>query len=523
MATVMAALADQNATEDSKPLISLDLHAETGTDRHRGRRMTLWDQKVENYKVIFNKTIAGRYKEGETGYDEIGVLLITWEKDDLLCRRTEVPRLRDIFQNKFGYAVEEYRIPSQRSGTGLAAALATFAHRYDSPNKMAIVYYGGHGDFIDNRFGIYAKQVADGEGDPSAFLDDALSQLKLPDTDILTIIDCCYAARAFSRSEIGKRKFELLAATPATEPTRRPDHEKSFTTALCDTLEELLDLFPRGFTTSKLYQQVYFKQEDDRKPLLFDQSTVDYGKIWLRPFRRPSGSSSASSKVARKDHVAYVDLRLKLSQVPEPIMMNQLAVAMQYLPHVEEVSFQNLQAPYKQLEEFISGVRKANLLRPLVAKLRLRRTLRIIRERGASVEQGSIDWPLRSPLHTERRGSSVYDWSSCLQGLGSTKSMVASPPRIDSPLSMPAEEHEDHPTHNEALEGAKVHHVGTWFSFVYALDISGLKEYFVPVQHQATQRVHTRNENIIVLLSLALLLLICIGITRTPLRDIFCD
>ena len=85
MATVMAALPDHDeASEDSKPLVSLDLHAQTGTDRHRGRRMTLWDRKVENSKVIFNKTIAGRYKEGETGYDEIGVLLITWEKDDLL-------------------------------------------------------------------------------------------------------------------------------------------------------------------------------------------------------------------------------------------------------------------------------------------------------------------------------------------------------------------------------------------------------------------------------------------------------
>lgn len=244
--------AHESANHESKPLVTLDFHAQTGPDHQRGRRMTLWDKEVEKSKVIFNKVIAGRYNKDETGYEEVGVLLITWEKDDLHTRTQEVPRLRDIFENRFGYTVQDYQIPSERSATGLAAALATFAHKYDSPNKMAIVYYGGHGDFIDNRFNWYAKQSGDGDGDPSAFFDDALMQLKLPDTDILTIIDCCYAARAFNRSEIGKRKFELLAATSASDEARVPQDPRSFTTALCDTLEDLLNRSPKGFTTSKL-------------------------------------------------------------------------------------------------------------------------------------------------------------------------------------------------------------------------------------------------------------------------------
>lgn len=40
-------------------------------------------------KFIFNKTIAGHYRTGRE-YEKVGVLLLTWESDDMDCKTLEV-------------------------------------------------------------------------------------------------------------------------------------------------------------------------------------------------------------------------------------------------------------------------------------------------------------------------------------------------------------------------------------------------------------------------------------------------
>ena len=80
---------DRGRMDRGKPLISLDIHAEAPGDNHRRRRMTVLDRERENSKVVFNKQIAGRYRNGHAAYEDVGVLLIVWEADDLACERTE--------------------------------------------------------------------------------------------------------------------------------------------------------------------------------------------------------------------------------------------------------------------------------------------------------------------------------------------------------------------------------------------------------------------------------------------------
>lgn len=122
--------------EHSKPLLSLDVHAEAPGDTYKLRRMTELDRSCEASKVAFHKTIDGRYRDGRAAYDEVGVLLITWQADDLFCGRSEVPKLRDIFNDEFGFITETFEIPSERSATALHRRLADFAYQYDGPNKM---------------------------------------------------------------------------------------------------------------------------------------------------------------------------------------------------------------------------------------------------------------------------------------------------------------------------------------------------------------------------------------------------
>ena len=41
-------------------------------------------------RLIFDKTLAGHYRQGKTGYKQVGALFLTWADDDLQCKNTEV-------------------------------------------------------------------------------------------------------------------------------------------------------------------------------------------------------------------------------------------------------------------------------------------------------------------------------------------------------------------------------------------------------------------------------------------------
>lgn len=108
---------------------------ETRNERHH--------RHYEELMVVLNKTVSGRYRNGQTNYDRVGVLLISWQADDLRAWSTEIQRLEAIFQEKYHYEVQHYHIPSEKPVTGLNRKVAEFAYEYDGPNNLAIVYYGG--------------------------------------------------------------------------------------------------------------------------------------------------------------------------------------------------------------------------------------------------------------------------------------------------------------------------------------------------------------------------------------------
>jgi hypothetical protein len=46
------------------------------------------DQKIA--QLDFNKSIAGCYRDGNAEYEAVGVLLLTWQEDDMNCKDAEV-------------------------------------------------------------------------------------------------------------------------------------------------------------------------------------------------------------------------------------------------------------------------------------------------------------------------------------------------------------------------------------------------------------------------------------------------
>lgn len=57
--------------------------------------------QYERARVTFDKTIRGHYRDGKTGYKNVGVLFITWEEDDMHCKETEVSAASTALKNPF--------------------------------------------------------------------------------------------------------------------------------------------------------------------------------------------------------------------------------------------------------------------------------------------------------------------------------------------------------------------------------------------------------------------------------------
>ena len=221
------------------------------------------------------------------------------------------------------------------------------------------------------------------------------------------IVDCCFSAKAFAREPIGKQKFELFTSAGAHDRVPSPGQPGSFTSALLDVLRKLLDANPNGFCTSQLYRELFhfIPQEIMTKPMLFDQSRQSYGKIWLRP-QESTSDIKPDTKNGR-----FLNLNLQLNDEPNDIVMNDLALSLQYLPHVVKVRFVSLYAPRHQIESFMRSVYLAQKLRPLVRKLHARIKLRKLTEMA---QTNNAVRPPASFLDVLFKPIShpIYDWSS---------------------------------------------------------------------------------------------------------------
>ncbi|KAL8724849.1 MAG: hypothetical protein Q9181_006650 [Wetmoreana brouardii] len=354
----------------------------------------------EELEVTFNKTLEGHYRHGKTGYNKVVVLFLTWEVD----------ALRTLFQDKFHYETKSYEIPKSRWRTGLQKELANLYYECDSPNNLVILYYGGHG-YVGGEtesLKLAAKVDTDASRDPTAFMNDILGCCRLSACDQLLILDCCFAANAFGTQHLGKRKFEMIASSGSQNRVPAPNQPESFTKRFTEILTALLKKNSDGFNTSQLYREIYHSIPKV-KPWLFDQARRDYGRIVLRP-QLPTESKDAESGQGH----TYLNLTLKLNKQPDSVVMNQLALNLQYLPHVDRVSFEKLWAPRKEIENFMLSVRQAVKLRPLVQRLHARRKRNALN----SLQQNEKDRqrPLSYvELWLDQKQTSTCDWSSALE------------------------------------------------------------------------------------------------------------
>lgn len=248
---------------------------------------------------------------------------------------------------------------------------------------------------------------ADGNGDFNAFFPDVLTCLRLPACDQLLILDCCFAAKAFAREHVGKRKFELLTSAAHDAWSPAPKSELSFTRTLTTALRSLLKEKPKGFCTTDLYREVYHTippHRDSTKPLLFDQSRHNFGKIWLMP------QVLSDRPPKTEEEGRFLKLTFCLNESPGLAVMNELALSLQFLPYVDQIRFDDLYAPREQISNFMKAVVQAQKIRPLIRKLQARRKFQKVVELKNGGDRVEASQSLLK-LHLQQNHHPVYDWS----------------------------------------------------------------------------------------------------------------
>ncbi|KAL9132539.1 MAG: hypothetical protein Q9175_006284 [Cornicularia normoerica] len=194
------------------------------------------------------------------------------------------------------------------------------------------------------------------------------------------MLDCSYSGGAFAAEELGKRRFELLTSDTQNGMSPRPGKD-SFTGLLTDAMKWLLKEYPDGFCTSRLYRELFHAARTTRatspfslssQPMRFDQSRHDYGKIWLRPQTMQLERRPVEERFS-------LNLTFTIDTRPDMVVMNELAMSLRFLPHVDRISFESLYSPTDRLVNLVRSVIYARRFRALVKKMQLQRQRESVR------------------------------------------------------------------------------------------------------------------------------------------------
>jgi hypothetical protein len=256
------------------------------------------------------------------GYVNVAVLLIKWdaELDELktgeevqwkpACRfltrltKQQAKELEAIFQTRFRFVTETVELNvSSKPQHQINRHLSAFIEKHDGPNNLLIVYYTGHGVYREDHKHLEltaslnptVKKGFNGVARCNWNKVEDLLKAEEVESDVLTILDTCYSSNIAKSGREETRTFELLSACAINATTAAPG-ENSFTRALIDALNQLLDMFEdRPFTTFHLNQRILLdkRRHDTPSQLWFRLQNHDR-HIRLAPLKkipqRPSPS-----------------------------------------------------------------------------------------------------------------------------------------------------------------------------------------------------------------------------------------
>lgn len=245
---------------------------------------------------------------------------------------------------------------------------------------------------------------AEGDGDSTLILNAIHGCLRTAPCDQLLIFDGPVSDQTCASDEMGGRRVELLTSATHNDRSSTSRSGRSFAQVLNHTMRQLLTKYPTGFSTSNLYGEIRHAIKGamlrSLPPMRPDEPRYGYGKIWLRPLGLPAkhklaGQSSHTERLEDKpaEERFALDLTFTMDKRPDHAVMNELAMNLQFLPHVGKISFRSLYSPRERLVNLVQSVIYAQRVRARFRVLQIRREFDI--------------WPKESHKKWNRQGGAM--------------------------------------------------------------------------------------------------------------------
>lgn len=158
-----------------------------------------------------------------------------------------------------------------------------------------------------------------------------------------------------------------------------------------------------------------------------------------------------------------------MTDAPKPAEMNELARALQYIPHVDKITFEELHAPAVELQEFFYGMKNAMHVKKLIHKLRQRINERKA-EQGSKLNDHDLERHPRIHVPDVNDQGQAYDWSKAGAFLRSGTKLPVTMATGKLAVRSPSIEHS-----SEQPIAYKEHYFFNFFAFALSLDLSGFK------------------------------------------------
>ncbi|KAH7121194.1 hypothetical protein B0J11DRAFT_59573 [Dendryphion nanum] len=255
------------------------------------------------------------------GYLKVAVLIVRWHEDIdsfPVGHEKEVNELTALFRERFNYEVEETKLgKTPNPQIELNYAIMQHIFKHDGRNNLLIVYYTGHGAVYkphDQHLELSANGHTNvNDSNPSvAFWGEAEEPLlrNSVKSDILAILDCCYASNALKGPTKPDNVYELMGASPRNSSTPGPG-EKSMTHALIKALESMLDSNDNNYTTIRL--QSIMNRNRKMSIQIGDQLHRHHRHIQLQPVKKPIEGSEGDQRFSSMiPEQAWFKLRFSL-------------------------------------------------------------------------------------------------------------------------------------------------------------------------------------------------------------------
>jgi hypothetical protein len=154
----------------------------------------------------------------------------------------------------------------------------------------------------------------------------------LAEGDVLSILDCCFASSAALKSSHEEfRTYQLLAASSPSDTTSCPG-KNSFTTALMDSLEELLNEHNnKSFPVVKLWERINMKRKKSAS-LIWDRLRKYKRTVHLTPLEVGPTSLEKREKEFQGGEPEKASLTLRFSLKADNLSQKQIESLARCLP-----------------------------------------------------------------------------------------------------------------------------------------------------------------------------------------------